>query len=128
MPKALIVDDEERIRELLKELLAMYEVDFLTASDGVEALEIINSGEKLDIIILDKRMPRKNGIDVLREIKNSGKAIPVILLSGELNLDDSHKEELRTLGFKPENILQKPVNLTILWELIQKKLLESHNV
>jgi len=86
MPKILIVDDERAIRRTLKEILEYekYEVD--EAVDGEEGLlKIIQGG--YDVIILDVKMPRKDGIEVLTAMSEQGIDTPVIVLSGHGNIE-----------------------------------------
>lgn len=85
---ALIVDDEQALRSLLSETLSHsgYNVD--TASDGVECLAKLGK-TFYDVMVLDLRMPRKEGIEVLETIKNSMTTSPkVIVISGTGNEDD----------------------------------------
>lgn len=79
MKKILVVDDEEKIRQLLKEYLqfADYEVD--TAADGMEAVSKCAS-HNYDIVIMDIMMPKMDGITAVKEIRKSND-VPVIMLS-----------------------------------------------
>ena len=76
--KVLIVDDEERIRILIKEYCLNENYDVLEASDGKEALDIIKNN-KIDIVILDIMMPNMDGLTAYNEIKKYN--IPTIILS-----------------------------------------------
>ncbi len=85
----LVVDDEADIRLVMEDLL-MDEYDVLTASDGMEALEIIaenqgpsrgKRGNKIDLVITDIKMPRMDGMELLKEIKNSYPEIGVMMIS-----------------------------------------------
>ena len=76
--KVLIVDDEERIRILIKEYCLNEDYDVLEASDGKEALDIIKNN-KVDIVILDIMMPNMDGLTAYNEIKKYN--IPTIILS-----------------------------------------------
>lgn len=89
--KILIVDDEQRIREVIKEycLLEKYEVE--EAENGIEAIEKVKEKD-IDLIVLDIMMPKLDGYSTLKEIKQI-KNIPVILLS-------ARKEEFdKLMGF-----------------------------
>ena len=81
----LIVDDEELIRNVIKEYCINSGYKILEAENGIDAVEIVKK-EKVDLIILDIMMPKKDGYATLREIKEL-KNIPVIMLSarGEEN-------------------------------------------
>ncbi len=79
----LIIEDHESIRRLLGTLLSKhYEVT--TKRDGWDAMAWLNRGNKPDLILLDLEMPRLNGFDFLKNIRNSGffHDIPVVVLSG----------------------------------------------
>jgi len=92
MPKLLIVDDETKIREVVKEyaLLNGYEAD--EASDGNEAVKMVVEND-YDLIILDIMMPLMDGYNACREIRKI-KKVPVIMLSAR------HDEYDKLLGFE----------------------------
>ena len=74
----LIVDDEERIRLLIKEYCLNENYNVLEAEDGVSALDIIKNN-KIDVVILDIMMPKMDGLTAYNEIKKYN--IPTIILS-----------------------------------------------
>ena len=82
MAKILIVDDEPSIRRILREILEFEKYTIEEASDGLECVTRIQR-EKFDVVILDIKMPRMDGIDVLREIRNDKllRLIPVVMLT-----------------------------------------------
>lgn len=80
MKKILVADDEMSIRLLYSEELKDEGYDVYTASDGQEALEIVEK-VPLDLIILDIKMPGLSGIEVLRQIKKEHPHLPVLLSS-----------------------------------------------
>lgn len=77
--KILITDDEERIRDIIKEYLAFEGFEYDEASDGVEAVNKVKT-EKFDLILLDIMMPKVDGFTALREIRKFS-SVPVIMLS-----------------------------------------------
>ncbi len=79
--KVLLVDDDKKLRNLLKEYLEGYGYRVLTLVDGSAVPETIKK-ESPDIVILDVMMPVKDGLDVLREIRMTF-AIPVIMLTAK---------------------------------------------
>ena len=79
MAKILIVDDEERIRDIIKEYFDFEKFEYDEASDGIEALDKIKADE-FDCVILDIMMPKVDGFTVLREIRKFTQ-VPVIMLS-----------------------------------------------
>ncbi len=78
----LIVDDVEINRAILTEIFKD-EYNILEATNGVEAVEVLNSGARISAMLLDLLMPEMNGLDVLREMNRSGriKTIPVFLIT-----------------------------------------------
>ena len=86
MTKILIVDDEERIREVVKEYALMEGYECLEASDGLEAVNIALS-EDLDLIILDIMMNKLDGFATCQKIK-AKKDVPIIMLSARFEEHD----------------------------------------
>ena len=80
MPRILIVDDEAKIREVVKEYATFEGYEVAEAADGMEAVEIVRSDKDFDCIILDIMMPKLDGYSACKEIKKI-KNIPVIMLS-----------------------------------------------
>jgi len=76
MNKILLVDDDRELTSLLKELLEMEGFDVLVAGDGEQALAILDS--TVDLLLLDVMMPKKNGIDTLKELRQQHQT-PVIM-------------------------------------------------
>ena len=79
MPKILVVDDEQRIREIIKEYAEFNGFQVVQAEDGMDAVEKVRN-EDFDIIIMDIMMPKLDGYSACKEIKKT-KEIPVIMLS-----------------------------------------------
>lgn len=77
--RILITDDEERIRDIIKEYLAFEGFEYDEASDGVEAVNKVKT-EKFDLVLLDIMMPKVDGFTALREIRKFS-SVPVIMLS-----------------------------------------------
>ena len=79
MYKILVVDDEERIRDILKEYLEFEGMECTEAEDGITAINAVKE-KKLDLVLLDIMMPRVDGFTALREIRKFSQ-VPVIMLS-----------------------------------------------
>ena len=78
----LIVDDEIRMRKLIKDFLLQKDYEILEAGDGEEALEIYNKNkDKIDLILLDVMMPKLDGWSVLRQIRQKDNSIAVVMLT-----------------------------------------------
>lgn len=111
MATILIVDDEERIREVVKEYCLMEKYDVIEASDGLEALEMVKNND-IDLIVLDVMMPKLDGLSAFSKIKEI-KKIPTIILSArseeydklvgfELGVDD-----YVTKPFSPKELMAR---------------------
>ncbi len=104
--QVLIVDDEESIRSSLEKLLSFEKYKTFTAPNGKTALEIV-SKERIDIILLDIKMPGMDGLEVLERIKESRRSIPVVIISGHGNI--STAVEATKLG--AFDFIEKPIDL-----------------
>ncbi|MBC7538796.1 MAG: response regulator [Bacteriovorax sp.] len=114
----LIVDDEPMIVEMYKDFLEeqMSENKVTVAKDGVEAF-MKCSFEKFDVILLDYKMPRMNGIDLLTALRSGGlnEKTSVIMSSGALpDIETSPKDLVNTY------FLQKPMNFRKLENLLEE--------
>lgn len=111
--KILVVDDEIRIRELIKEYLLMEDYEVVMASDGLEALDVINS-EEIDLMILDVMMPNLDGFSLLKE---SEIKIPTIVLSARTGENDKLEgfdygiDDYVTKPFSPKELVARVKSL-----------------
>lgn len=119
MPKILIVDDEKVVRDIFKRFLTYQGFSVCEAQDGTEALEKINS-DNFDLIIMDLRMPKVNGHDILEAMKANKKEVPTIVLTG--SVDGSDLDGLKKFGYTDKDILCKPVDLYELLIAVKNKL------
>ena len=110
--KILVVDDESRMRKLVKDFLVKRDFEVVEASDGEEAIEMFYSNKDIALIILDVMMPKMNGYQVLKEIPMSSK-IPVIMLTAksteydELQGFDKGADEYITKPFSPKILVAR---------------------
>lgn len=90
MKKILVVEDDLAIQEMLTLYLEQNGFEVISAYDGLEAKAILATEQRVDLILLDWMMPKKSGIDLLKELKASRKmrALPVIMLSARAELED----------------------------------------
>jgi two-component system, OmpR family, response regulator MprA len=87
--KILVVDDERAVRESLRRALTLEGYDVELASDGAEALELLDDGAATaDAVVLDVLMPRLNGLEVCRRLRASGNRIPVLMLTSRDQVED----------------------------------------
>ena len=87
MAKILIVDDEPRIRDLIREHLQYAGFVCEEAGDGGAALAVLAQGG-IDLVILDIMMPKVDGLEVLRRLRERGNAIPVLMLTAKGEVED----------------------------------------
>lgn len=115
--KILIVDDETHIRMLIEQTLEELEdegVEFLTADNGQSALELIET-EKPNLVFLDVMMPKMNGMEVCRKVKqelNLSEVFIILLTAKGQELDRQKGQEVgadvyMTKPFDPEVLLNK---------------------
>lgn len=85
----LVVDDEKDIRMLFKDELVDAGYGVLLAESGKEALEKLRE-HKIDLLILDLRMPDMDGIEVLQQVRESDKELPIIVCTAVRGLKDDY--------------------------------------
>lgn len=107
--KILVVDDEARLRKLVRDFLTREGYEVFEAGDGIEALEIFRREEDLKLIILDIMMPRMDGYETLKKIRESSK-IPVIMLTAKA----SEEDELQGFNLGVDEYIAKPFSPKIL--------------
>lgn len=107
--RILVVDDEERVRKLVKDYLVMSGYTVLEASNGQEAVEIFLEDRNIDLIILDVMMPVMDGYETLKTIRQYSR-VPVILLTARTDESD----ELKGFGLEADEYIGKPFSPKIL--------------
>ncbi len=107
--KILIVDDESRMRKLLRDFLVRKSFTVLEAGDGEEALEVFYREKDLSLIILDVMMPKLSGFEVLKEIRETSK-IPVIMVTAK----GDESDELQGFDLGVDEYIAKPFSPKIL--------------
>ena len=107
--KILVVDDESRMRKLVKDFLQKNNYEVLEAGDGSEALDIFFEQNDIALIILDVMMPKMDGWQVCREIRNYSK-VPIIMLTAK----GDEKDELQGFDLGVDEYISKPFSPKIL--------------
>lgn len=107
--KILVVDDESRMRKLVKDFLAKNNFEVLEAEDGEAAMEIFYNTKDLALIILDVMMPKMDGWQVCREIRQYSK-VPIIMLTAR----GDERDELRGFELGVDEYISKPFSPRIL--------------
>lgn len=117
--KILVVDDEDALRTVLSNELTSEGYDVSTASDGDEAISTIQRG-LYDLVLLDIKMPRLNGFEVLKFVKEKHPKTKVVMLTGFADLKNAI--ESKKLG--AEDFVSKPYDLVDLLTTIERVLSE----
>ena len=111
----LVIDDDADIRELIKILLESDGYDVNIASDGVEALEQLRSGPLPGLIILDLMMPRIDGEEFMKQVRQPRYGhIPVVVMSG-YNAAQKQARELDA-----DSCLMKPIEVEELFKTVKQ--------
>jgi two-component system nitrogen regulation response regulator NtrX len=121
MNKILVVDDEERIANITEKFFKMNGFEVFKAVGGEEAIRILSTDAQFDLMVLDMKMPKVNGLDVMQKKAELGKKFPVLLLTGSIDAE-KYIEVLKDKGFSSEDILYKPIDLYSLLEKVKQKL------
>ncbi len=114
-PVLLLLEDESSVRNRLKRILSEEGWTVLTASDGEEGMSIFKE-QKVDIVLADYRMPKKNGLELLQDINKLTDDCEVIIFSGYG--DENIVTQLIRAG--ANNFLKKPIDLDQLLNAVQK--------
>jgi YesN/AraC family two-component response regulator len=88
MANILVVDDDCLVRTILKEVLKLNKHNVAEASNGQEALYIIDPNAPPDLIFMDYQMPGHNGVDCAKRLKALYPSLKIIIISGYFGLDD----------------------------------------
>ncbi len=107
--KILVVDDESRMRKLVKDFLIKNDYEVLEAGDGSEALDVFFANQDIALIILDIMMPKLDGWQVCREVRNYSK-VPIIMLTAR----SDERDELQGFELGVDEYISKPFSPKIL--------------
>ena len=116
MKKILIVEDEDKIRRIIKTFLEKKSFKIIEVSDGKDAVDVFLT-EKPDLVILDVMLPHKNGFDICKEIREFGNT-PVLMLTAKTQ----ELDEINSFQFGADDYLRKPFSLEVLLVRINKLL------
>lgn len=84
--KILVIDDEEFILQLSRDILTKINYEVATVSDGNEGIRLLENG-KFDLLLTDIKMPKVDGLEVIRKVRSGNKEIPIIVITGHGTLD-----------------------------------------
>jgi DNA-binding NtrC family response regulator len=116
---ALIVDDDRQTRDTLAEILDLNGIACLTAGSAVEALAHLRGEQNIGLLITDLRMAPDNGLDLIREVRESARAaLPVIIMSGDAGVKDA----IEAMHLSVVDFLLKPIDAHQLVKLAKQEL------
>ncbi len=118
--KILVVDDEQRMRKLVRDFLEKEGYQVLEAADGMEAMHLFYQDKDIALIILDIMMPKMDGWQVLREIRQTSK-VPVIMLTAR----SDERDELQGFDLGVDEYISKPFSPKILVARVEAVLRRS---
>lgn len=107
--KILVVDDESRMRKLVRDFLEREGFQVLEAGDGMQAMELFYEDKDIALLILDVMMPRMDGWQVVREIRRTSK-VPIIMLTAK----GEERDELQGFELGVDEYISKPFSPKIL--------------
>jgi DNA-binding response OmpR family regulator len=116
--RLLVVDDDPSIRESMGKILKENGYEVLLAENGEEAEKILGT-EKVELLLLDLEMPKKDGWDVFEGVRSGSSLLPIIVITGLAN----ELETRRITGL--DALLEKPVEVPMLLKKIEELLAES---
>ena len=112
--KIMVVDDEPRMRKLVKAYLEKNDYEVIEAGDGEEALDFFYAQKDMALIILDVMMPKMDGWKVCREIRSNSK-IPIIMLTAK----DDEQDELLGFELGVDEYVSKTASMKILMARVE---------
>ena len=121
--KILVVDDESRMRKLVKDFLVKQNYEVLEAGDGSAALDLFFEHQDIALIILDVMMPKMDGWQVCKEIRNYSK-VPIIMLTAKAD----EKDELLGFQLGVDEYVTKPFSPKILVARVEAILRRTNQV
>lgn len=121
--KILVVDDESRMRKLVRDFLVREDYEVLEAGDGEEALDIFYAQKDIALMILDVMMPKMNGWEVLREIRRTSR-LPIIMLTAK----SEEQDELMGFDLGVDEYISKPFSPKILVARVEALLRRSNKL
>ena len=107
--KVLVVDDEDRMRKLISDFLKIKGYETVEAGDGEEAIDVFFADKEIALIILDVMMPKMDGWEVLKTVREHSK-VPVIMLTARTEETD----ELKGFEYGADEYISKPFSPKIL--------------
>ncbi len=104
--KTLLVEDNDSMAKVLLSALKKKHMNVDRAADGHEALEMVTSPKKYDIILLDVMIPKKNGFQVCEQLRGQGVQCPILMISGKSEVEN----RIKGLESGADDYILKPFN------------------
>ncbi|MCF7837670.1 MAG: response regulator [Candidatus Marinimicrobia bacterium] len=118
MANVLIAEDDELVRNTIRRFLRLNQHDIIACQDGQEARDWLDQNHPLDLLITDLRMPRMDGLSLIRHLRAQRPSVPIIVLSGYVT--DGMASELADLPAC--HLLAKPFQLAALTAALDQAL------
>ncbi len=121
--KILVVDDDSRMRKLVKDFLKKKDYEVIEAADGEEALDYFFEDKSISLIICDVMMPKIDGFEVVKEIRQYSD-VPIIMLTAK----GEENDELNGFDLGVDEYISKPFSPKILVARVEAILRRSHSL
>lgn len=121
--KILVVDDESRMRKLIRDFLQKEEYQVIEAEDGSEAIDVFFSDNSISLVILDVMMPKMNGWEVCKEIRKESD-VPIIMLTAK----SAESDEIQGFDLGVDEYITKPFSPKILVARVNAILRRSYKL
>ena len=120
MPRILIVDDDDAIRESIRLALTSVGIEAIEANCGGQAFEV-SRGRALDCAIIDLMMPGMDGLETIQALRSHMPGLPAVLISGALMLADPHAPDFLSMACRLPGVtrLAKPFTLSELLRVVR---------
>ena len=118
--KILLIDDNNMNLKVAEKFLKEYKCEVTGVLSGRECIDLINSGKKYDLLLVDEMMPEMSGTEMMKYLKENGYAVPIVVMTADV-IDNAKQKYLKE-GF--DDYLAKPINRTELDNVLRKYLNE----
>ncbi len=112
--KVLVVDDEELVREALKRMVELHDIQAVTVASGLKAIEAVKQ-ESFRMVFLDLSMPGMNGVETLKALKEIDRHLVFVVVTGVAGENDLFRS---VLDHAPVSVIPKPFTLQQIGEVL----------
>ena len=119
-PCILIVDDEKLLRELIKAFFSDCGYNVIEAEDGVDAFNVMKKND-VDVAIIDMKMPRMGGVELMKRLRETGKKFPFIVITA-YSPSEVNDEEYNTVEKEISEFVKKPFHILELEKTVKRVL------